>query len=260
MFKAVLVLVVLTLAYSQFLCTPCQMGAGIVKDYLTYPDRTLVEMMEKLCTKIPENYQNQCKAAVIGFGQQFLRLARETFREDPYVICQKVGACNSKITESDIRAKMAILLEKSKALYSATEKKQCNLDELREIFYWLPPSFKAEIISQLIGNILGQFPRLKYEVVEKLVNDMFDSRVPAERVCKDIDDILLPEARRRQECSQKCMELVDLSPERILKVIMQCQFDFTCYLNEVAKELQEVGRCTHECYMREPFAKKAIAL
>jgi len=256
---ALLVLAVfVTLASAQFICGPCQMGVSVVKDYLTLPDRELINMLEKLCTKIPEAYQTQCKAAVAGFGQQVLRLARETFREEPTVICQRIGACNpAMITEAQIKEKVALLLEKSKKLYSM-EKRECNIDELREIFYWLPPSWKAEIISQLIGNIIGQFPRLRYEVVEKLVKDMFDSRVPQERVCKDLDDIILPEARRRQMCGQRCMERVDLSPERILKVVMQCQFDFRCYLNEIARELQQVAQCAEDCYMNDPI--KAIAL
>jgi len=142
------------------------------------------------------------------------------------------------------------VLEMAKKLLKR-EKDECNLDELREFFYWLPPSFQREIISQLIGNILGQFPRLKYEVVEKLVNDMFDKRVPAERVCADLDRIIRPEAERRARCNQICMDKVDLSPERFIKVIQKCGLEFRCYLNEIAQELQSVARCAHECYMQE---------
>lgn len=244
---------VFTIAFAQTACGPCQMGVNVVKDYLTKTDAELMEMLFKLCTKIPENYRDQCTTGVRGFGPALIRTLRINFAGEPRQICEKVGLCTpANAIEAQHQEKATFILESVKSMIKG-EAKECNIDQLREFYYWLPPSVQREIKSQLIGNILGQFPRLRQEVVEKLIQDMFDPRVPQQRVCDDLDRILIPEARRRQECNQRCLDKVDLSPERLIRVVMKCQLEFNCYFREVAEEMQNVARCAHECYMNEPF-------
>lgn len=242
-----------TIALSQTFCSPCQAAAGVVQDYLTKPDSELMEMLTKLCTKIPEQYKDQCTIGVRGFGPALIRTLRLQFAGEPLEVCRKFGLC----TQDKVSVQKQKLLEKVSALLKRKEKNECNIDELREIYYWLPPSLQREIKSQLLNNILGQFPRLRFEVVEKLINDMFDPRVPQQRVCDDLDRIIIPEARRRQECGQRCMDKVDLSPERLIRVVMKCQLEFQCYLNEIATELQNVARCAHECYCEDQCFQKS---
>jgi len=263
-FVAILLICFVALCVTQdsFGCRTCQTGSFLVQDYLTYTDTKLLEMLRKLCSKVPTQFEDYCKSAVSLFGQQAIRLLRDAFKGEPREACQRFGLCPRNVTDLFHNEKANQLFFKS-LNYITKERKECNLDELRELFYWLPPSIQENIKYQLIGNILGQFPRLKYEVVVKLVNDMFDQRVPAQQVCDDLDRIVLPEAIRRQRCQNMCMDKVDLSPQRILKVIEKCGLTFRCYLEEIAKELQEVARCSHVCYCEDqckvqPF-RSAIA-
>jgi len=221
---------------------------------LTLTDRQILEIFIKVCTKIPNQFQDYCKSGVSLFGQTLVRLLRDSFKGEPRECCVRFGLCNKNVTSILRDAKANELLFKSLNFIHShnSEVKECNLDDLREFFFFLPPSFQREIKDQLVGNILGQFPRLQYEVVVKLVNDMFDPKVPQEQVCADLDRIVLPEARRRQRCSQMCMDKVDLSPQRILKVIEKCGFQFRCYLDEIAQELQQVAQCSNDCYMNDP--------
>jgi len=239
-------------------CTPCTMFANIMKDYLTKTDAELMELFNHICTKVPEAYADQCKTGVRAFGPSLIRTLRIQFAGEPREICVLFGLCTPQANlDAEYKAKSAIVLEKATKILTG-KNDECNLAELREFYFFLPPSYQREIKSQLIGNILGQFPRLRYEVVEKLINDMFDMRVPAERVCADLDRIILPEARRRQECSQRCLDKIDLSPERLIRVITKCGLDINCYMNEVAEEMMNFQRCAHDCYMNEPFATLAL--
>lgn len=101
-----------------------------------------------------------------------------------------------------------------------------NMNNLRWYFRFLPEEVKQEIKSQLVSNIIGQFPRLRYEVVVRLVNQMFDLNVDSQFVCRyflsfncrELDRILFPEARRRDICSRRCSAKIDLSPLRMVNI------------------------------------------
>jgi hypothetical protein len=228
-------------------CSLCVNGAAIMKDYLTHTDEHLIGMLFNLCGLIPTQFQTQCKGAVAAMGKQFITLLRQNFNDSPREICEGFGAC-PRTKFSLVSASNDKFMQKVSDFIN--KKAQCNLDELREFYYWLPPSAQREIKRQLIDQIYGQFPRLRIEVVEKLVSDMFDKNIPQQRVCDDLDRILIPEARRRQECQEECINKIDLSLPRLIRVINECRLQINCYMNEIARELQNVQRCAHECYMK----------
>eukprot|EP01080_Neovahlkampfia_damariscottae_P001848 gene1848-989_t len=266
MMKIIVLLAVVCLAFSKtfvaeapkengMACNLCQNGAAIVKDYLTKPDEALLGMMFRLCTKIPSAYEGACKGAVASMGKEVLKLIRTTFADTPREVCEKMGACAQTEFSVQDAANYQFMKKVNDFIHKRT--KQCNLDELREFYYWLPPSMQAEIKRQLIEQIYGQFPRLKYEVVEKLVSDMFNMDIPAQKVCDDMERIIIPEAQRRQRCQEECIAKIDLSIMRIYRTIERCRLQINCYMREIAEELQNVAKCAHECYMA-PDSKPMI--
>jgi len=158
-------------------------------------------------------------------------------------------------------SKQVILNLSNKIISNTLNETECgeNLSNLRWFFRFLPEEVKDGIKSELVNNILGQFPRLRFEVVTRLVNQMFDLNVDPQFVCRELDRILFPEARRRDECTKKCVAKIDTSPLRLARLIRQCGFELDCYLRELALEMQNLQNCISEC-VNGPDSKNKLVL
>lgn len=108
-----------------------------------------------------------------------------------------------------------------------------------------------EVKGQLLMIISMQLSRIEYRIVEEFVEkQLFEASFPAERVCLEIEQRYLPEWERRTNCTNECVDKIDLSLERLLKVVMKCQMDLECYMMEVQEELMNVQACSDECYQK----------
>jgi hypothetical protein len=132
------------------------------------------------------------------------------------------------------------------------EKSECadSTAQLRKVWIFLPPSVQKALLQDVTMQIAQQFPRIPFETVEKLVKNFVDKSVPAQEACDFAYKIISEEVRRREECLNKCIEDADLTPERIVRTVAKCKFEWRCYLNEVEELMQSLGQCIAGCIQK----------
>lgn len=228
-------LVVLVISITSIKTPSCELSVGMFKNLLKRPQNSLVNQFPNVCSFLPTSFQVSCKEYLEKNGKSSLENLQNM---DPFELCQKISSKEPKVTELVIKTIQAL------------QSKDCGVTQLREYYYFLPPSWKEEVKNQLLLVISMQLSRIDFQVVEKFVKELFDDKYPAERVCADIDRIFLPEWNRRQNCTNVCMDKVDLSPARILKVVLKCKLELECYWLEIQDELMNVQACSDECYAK----------
>jgi hypothetical protein len=81
------------------LCTPCQLGVSLVKEYINKPDEELLKMLLAGCGALPEQLVTPCKMAVTLVGGQMIAYIRSHLRESPREICARFKLCGPPSSE-----------------------------------------------------------------------------------------------------------------------------------------------------------------
>lgn len=227
MFKFI-VFIALVFSISAIQKPTCDLGVELFKGFFKSSQNGL---LKNVCSFVPSVYHQSCQEIV----------EKSTFESikniDSFSFCQKLSQ----------KPKVAELVIK---IVDAMKGKDCGVNQIREYYYWLPPSWKEEVKNQLLLVISMQLSRIDFQIVERFVKDLFDEKVPSERVCAEMQRTFLPEWNRRQLCTQTCMDKVDLSLDRILKTVIKCKMDLDCYWQEIQDELMNVQSCSDECYSK----------
>eukprot|EP01080_Neovahlkampfia_damariscottae_P006898 gene6898-11060_t len=140
-----------------------------------------------------------------------------------------------------------------KTILKTQKNSECaaSTEKLRKIWIFLPPSIQTKLIEDSIMQIAGQFPRIPYETVEKLVKNFINKEVPPQEACDFAYKIISEEVRRREECVNKCVEEADFTPERLARVVVKCRLDWKCYIREVQEAMQSVAQCIAGCVTKQ---------
>ena len=122
-----------------------------------------------------------------------------------------------------------------------------QVETFRKYWRFVPGEIQEKIIVEIVRQLHAQLPGIPYEVIDKLVRDFGNREVPAQDACENARKIIEEYMRKRQACIEKCMEAIDLSPERLIKLIAKCKTNFRCYLDEIQQELQQLAGCIQKC-------------
>lgn len=123
------------------LCTPCQLAVNLVKDYLSKPDDEILRILLNGCDQLPEQFQAPCKMAVTLAGKSLLDFLRGNLREEPRVLCARLGACSASAAveeKNPVRCVLKCLgsgwsVQKVLALVAKCKKdKACYIKEIGE--------------------------------------------------------------------------------------------------------------------------------